>query len=365
MSTDVSSDVITSSTATPRPKQRSRSDHSRKTSAGKSPKVSSALPRVSLNEASTSSFDHPVSSSIRASPVFSSRHNSYYKWHQGYTNMLGALEIPSEPNLAVRLEHRRRPLQGKESAFMECMAIWDRLQLQTTLIQACESRPVETCCCGTFTDHDQTIRKLVPYLNTGWVEKTNERLKKEYNRRKEVADIVQNRSSEGAETPKEEFLAPAQQPIPIVSSHSAKSHRSNKSAKSNRSTNTASRSVSASHVGAPVLGFYVDAFVWNWQNATGKAETNILLIRLFERLPELSTSDAQSTKSTSNHSRSTVSSKKKRSRKKQTSSGTTTTTAASINNTSPPQRATEKKQKPVAAPNSITDEEDDDTTKTD
>ena len=27
--------------------------------------------------------------------------------------------------------------------------------------------------------------------------------------------------------------------------------------------------------------FKVDAFLWNWQNASGKAETNIILIRFF------------------------------------------------------------------------------------
>jgi hypothetical protein len=29
-------------------------------------------------------------------------------------------------------------------------------------------------------------------------------------------------------------------------------------------------------------GFKIDAFHWNWQNSTGKSETNILLIRFFE-----------------------------------------------------------------------------------
>lgn len=32
--------------------------------------------------------------------------------------------------------------------------------------------------------------------------------------------------------------------------------------------------------------FKIDVFVWNWHNATGKAETNILLIRFLDRLPK-------------------------------------------------------------------------------
>ena len=34
-------------------------------------------------------------------------------------------------------------------------------------------------------------------------------------------------------------------------------------------------------------GFKIDCFVWNWHNATGKAETNILLIRFHEHDPKI------------------------------------------------------------------------------
>ena len=34
------------------------------------------------------------------------------------------------------------------------------------------------------------------------------------------------------------------------------------------------------------MGFKIDCYVWNWHNATGKAETNILLIRFHEYDPE-------------------------------------------------------------------------------
>jgi len=40
--------------------------------------------------------------------------------------------------------------------------------------------------------------------------------------------------------------------------------------------------------------FRIDIFVWNWHNATGKAETNILLIRFIERPKQKSPSSLRS-----------------------------------------------------------------------
>lgn len=40
--------------------------------------------------------------------------------------------------------------------------------------------------------------------------------------------------------------------------------------------------------------FKIDIFVWNWHNATGKAETNILLIRFLERTKKRSASTLRS-----------------------------------------------------------------------
>jgi hypothetical protein len=139
--------------------------------------------------------------------MISTRDNSYYKWQAKH--VVGALEVPSEPDLNIRLEYERRPVMGKDDRFQKFMKDWVELKLNREFVKACEMIPPDTCCCGMLTDTDRTIKSLARLLNEGWMTKTNERL-----------------LTEGKE-------------------------------------------------------FQMDAFVWCWNNATGKAETNILLIRFF------------------------------------------------------------------------------------
>jgi hypothetical protein len=140
--------------------------------------------------------------------MISTRENSYYKWQA--SNVVGALEIPSEPDLDYRLEYEKRPVSGQDKRFETFMTDWDELKLGDEFIKACEGIPLEVCCCGLMTHTDNTIKSMASLLNEGWMTKTNERLLKE-----------------GKE-------------------------------------------------------FQMDAFIWSCNNATGKAETLILLIRFFD-----------------------------------------------------------------------------------
>jgi hypothetical protein len=41
------------------------------------------------------------------------------------------------------------------------------------------------------------------------------------------------------------------------------------------------------------MGFQIDCYIWNWHNAIGKAETNILLVRFFEYTPTIAVGSTQ------------------------------------------------------------------------
>ena len=138
--------------------------------------------------------------------MISTRNNSEYKWHA--RDVVGALEVSSEPELKLRLPLTERVV--KKELFERYLKVWKDWKLRDEFIQACENAPKETCCCGLVSDNDATIKKLVEALNDGWIKATNEKLVR---------------------------------------------HHKN---------------------------FKLDAYNWNWHNATGKAETNILLIRFFE-----------------------------------------------------------------------------------
>jgi hypothetical protein len=97
---------------------------------------------------------------------------------------------------------------GREEVFQDALQAWEDFKLRDGFIEACDSLPIEMCCCGMLQDADGTIKECVPILNENWVKAANRKLLER--------------------------------------------------------------------------GMKIDMFLWNWQNASGKAETNILLIRFFE-----------------------------------------------------------------------------------
>ena len=108
--------------------------------------------------------------------MISTRDNSGYKWHA--KQVVGALEVPSEPDLQLRLAYTQRTVDGKEELFQSYVKTWDRWGLREEFIQACENLPPETCCCGFVTDNDETIKRIAGSLNQGWIKSTNESLAK-------------------------------------------------------------------------------------------------------------------------------------------------------------------------------------------
>lgn len=149
--------------------------------------------------------------------MISTRNNSTHKWKAKH--VVGALEVPSEPDLHLRLPYTEHAVDADK--FREFMRIWDHYKLRVSFIQACENLPKETCCCGLMTDNDETIKSMVPALNEGFFKRTNEKLARK-----------------------------------------------------------------GKHI-------RLDAFLWKWHNATGKAETNILLIRFFETPEGTSTTSSK------------------------------------------------------------------------
>jgi len=139
----------------------------------------------------------------------STRLNSDYKWKTS-SNIIGCLEVPSEPELLLEAEYIKRPVRLSQDAYDYCIEVWDEWNLKAEFLKACESVPKVTCCCGLIPNDDETIKDIVSHLNKGWIRSINQRLLRE-----------------------------------------------NK-------------------------GFKLDLYIWNWHNATGKAETNILLIRFYE-----------------------------------------------------------------------------------
>jgi len=109
--------------------------------------------------------------------MISTRDNSEYKW-QDDPNVIGALEIPSEPVLNVRAaQYTSRPVAGKEELLDEALELWGEWKLKDEFVAAALAIPEEYCCCGLLMDPDETIRQIVPQLNKGWIHNVNERLK--------------------------------------------------------------------------------------------------------------------------------------------------------------------------------------------
>lgn len=107
--------------------------------------------------------------------AFANRGNSDFKWQRA-RNVLGVLEICSEPILKPRDELRPRYLKGRETIFGEALKAWDKEKLRATLIAALENLPVETCCCGFIKDDDSTKKQLVKLLNDHWVKKASKKM---------------------------------------------------------------------------------------------------------------------------------------------------------------------------------------------
>mmetsp|Transcript_4580 Transcript_4580/g.6605 ORF Transcript_4580/g.6605 Transcript_4580/m.6605 type:complete len:134 (-) Transcript_4580:54-455(-) len=107
----------------------------------------------------------------------STRKNSVDKWNRG--GAIGALEVPSEPYL--QLKGTYKPMigisQNDEDLWNNAQQAWEQEQLRSDLIDASESLPIPTCCCGLLTNEDQKIKDMIPYLNKHFIPKANGKLK--------------------------------------------------------------------------------------------------------------------------------------------------------------------------------------------
>jgi hypothetical protein len=142
--------------------------------------------------------------------MISTRGNSEYRW-QDSPQVIGALEVQSEPDFKPQENLKSRCVPERGDDFDNTQAVWDEMKLRDEFVQACEGIPMVTCCCGIIPDDDSSIKEFALVLERGWIKSVNRRLGKREEK------------------------------------------------------------------------FKIDAFVWNWHNATGKAETNILLIRFLEK----------------------------------------------------------------------------------
>jgi hypothetical protein len=142
--------------------------------------------------------------------MVSTRDNNEYRW-QDSPQVIGALEVQSEPDFEPKEDLKSRCVPERENDFDGIQAVWIAMKLQDEFVQACEGIPMVTYCCGLIPDPDGSIKEFARVLERGWIKSVNRRLAKREEK------------------------------------------------------------------------FKIDAFVWNWVNATGKAETNILLIRFLEK----------------------------------------------------------------------------------
>ena len=148
--------------------------------------------------------------SVDRDPFFSNRDTVDFKWQRSSKNIVGALEVDSEPVFNPRRELKPRYRPGCEEKFHDALQAWEDLKLKQSFRKACAGDELQTelCCCGFLEDPEATKKQYVKQLNDGWIKTTaNKKL--------------------------------------------------------------ASR------------GFKVDAFLWTWQNASGKSETNIVLLRFY------------------------------------------------------------------------------------
>ena len=109
--------------------------------------------------------------------MISTRENSDYKWQD--KGVVGALEIPSEPDLELRGEYTPRHVQGKEELFDQALEFWNERKWREGFIEACENVPKATFCCGLLPDDDQTIKDMQSKLKKGWIKAMNQILRAE------------------------------------------------------------------------------------------------------------------------------------------------------------------------------------------
>mmetsp|Transcript_17255 Transcript_17255/g.47188 ORF Transcript_17255/g.47188 Transcript_17255/m.47188 type:complete len:201 (+) Transcript_17255:142-744(+) len=110
--------------------------------------------------------------------VISTRDNSDYKWQQ-QRSVIGALEVPSEPDLDFSGELLPRYVKGSESAFDDALEIWNEQKLRKQFIKACKNVPPASFCCGMLTDKDAWIKNIQKSLTKGWVKATNQKFRSE------------------------------------------------------------------------------------------------------------------------------------------------------------------------------------------
>lgn len=110
--------------------------------------------------------------------AFANRDNCDFKWQRA-RNVLGVLEIASEPILKPRDGMKPRHNKGQEEIFKEALVVWEKEKLRTELITALETLPVETCCCGFFRDNEETKKELVKLLNDKWAKNANKKLSRQ------------------------------------------------------------------------------------------------------------------------------------------------------------------------------------------
>jgi hypothetical protein len=106
---------------------------------------------------------------------FSTKENSEFKWKKDKT-VVGALEVRCEPVLDFRAKLKEKKVLRMDDAFRECLKLWKEFDLNKSFVEACESIPPTTTCCGLTTSQEDTIKKLVPLLNKGWAKSVNEKI---------------------------------------------------------------------------------------------------------------------------------------------------------------------------------------------
>lgn len=107
---------------------------------------------------------------------FSTRDNSAFKWKQD-KSVVGGFEIKSYPGFDPRGKLKENKVLTMEDEFEECKGIWKELDLRKSFVEAVESIPPVTSCCGLMRNDDSTVKALVPELNKGWVKGINEKIK--------------------------------------------------------------------------------------------------------------------------------------------------------------------------------------------
>lgn len=109
--------------------------------------------------------------------AFANRDNSDFKWQRA-RNVVGVLEIYSEPVLKPREELKPRYMKGRETLMKEALVAWEKADLRKDLIDALDNLPVETCCCGLMHLHDSSKKEIVKLLKANWIKKANKKLQR-------------------------------------------------------------------------------------------------------------------------------------------------------------------------------------------